>query len=147
MRRRSNLRSFRVGGFTLIELMIAVAIAALLASVAYGSYTSQIRKSRRTEAKTALLDMAAREERYYTTQNKYSATPSELGYTVSPDSSPMSVGTGLYKVTITITAGPPATFSLVAAPQGPQTNDTDCGSYTLTQTGAQTVSGTGTNCW
>ena len=54
-------------GFTLIELMVVVAIATILFAIAIPSYVTYIRQSRRTEAKTAVLDLAGREERYLST--------------------------------------------------------------------------------
>src|SRR6201987_5835023 len=72
----------RSHGFTLIELMVVVVIATILLSIAVPSYMSQVRQSRRTEAKTAVLDLASREERYFSTNGGiYSTTPTDLGYT------------------------------------------------------------------
>ena len=65
-----------VHGFTLIELMVTVAIVAILSAIAYPAYTEYILKSRRTDAKNALLDLAARQERFYSLNNKYSIVPS-----------------------------------------------------------------------
>src|SRR6201987_6133436 len=71
----------RSHGFTLVELMVVVVIATILLSVAVPSYMSQVRQSRRTEAKTAVLDLASREERYFSTNGAiYSTTPTHLGY-------------------------------------------------------------------
>jgi type IV pilus assembly protein PilE len=137
----TSLRS-RWLGFSLIELMMTIAIIAVLASVAYGSYTKQVYKSHRTEAKTALLDLAGREERLYATTSNYSNSLADLNYGSA------IVGSGYYSVRITnVAAGPPATFTLTATPIGAQVNDTECGNFILDQTGAQSVSGTGTNCW
>jgi type IV pilus assembly protein PilE len=60
---RSGRRLGVTAGFTLIELMVTLAIAAILLSIVVPTYQAQVRKSRRTEAKTAILDFAAREER------------------------------------------------------------------------------------
>src|ERR1700734_3945695 len=81
-------------GFTLIELMITVAIVAILATVATVSYTTQIQKSRRTDARSALLDLAGREEKLFSTSNAYSGTLADLGY------SSATVGSGYYTVTV-----------------------------------------------
>ncbi len=59
------MRTVLPKGFTLIELMVTIMVAAILAAIAVPSYTSQIRKSRRTEARNAVLDAAAREERLF----------------------------------------------------------------------------------
>lgn len=129
------------GGFTLIELLVTVVIGAILLSIAIPAYQSQIRKSRRTEARTALLDLAAREERQYTITNTYSGTPSAVGYSAAPDQFPVVVGSGYYRVAAVTTVGPPAGFTLTATPvvgQG-QELDTDCASFTVDQTGNQSA--------
>jgi type IV pilus assembly protein PilE len=66
-------------GFTLIELMVAVVIVGILAAVAYPSYQSQVRKSRRTDARNAALDLAARQERYFSQYNSYSSSVTGTG--------------------------------------------------------------------
>src|SRR6201989_3041139 len=68
------------GGFTLVELMVTILVGAILASIAIPTYSNNIRKSRRTEARTAVLDAASREERYFATHNTYSITPADVGY-------------------------------------------------------------------
>jgi type IV pilus assembly protein PilE len=143
---KENTTSKKLGssGFTLIELMMTVAIAAVLVTIAYASYSSQIRKSRRTEAKTALMDLAGREERLYSTTNAYSSTFSDLGYTGSV------IGNGYYQAQISnVTAGPPATFTLTATPVAgtSQASDTECQSFVVDQTGVQSSTGTSTTCW
>ena len=138
-------------GFTLIELMITVVIAALLLSIAIPSYNSQVRKSRRTEAKTALLDLAAREERYYNMSNPpgYSTLPSDLGYNAVTNSFPMNVGNGYYQVTITLIAAAapkPAGYTVRAVPiTADQLKDTTCLFFQVDNTGLQTA--TNTSCW
>ena len=74
-------------GFTLIELMVVVVIATILLGIAVPSYMSQVRQSRRTEAKTALLDLAGREERFLQRGHQSlrpvrptATLPNDLGY-------------------------------------------------------------------
>src|SRR5215813_10091012 len=84
------------GGFTLIELMVVVVIATILLSIAVPSYMSQVRQSRRTEAKTAVLDLAGREERFFATNGvNYSQTNTDLGYPALPA---LGVGSGYYNL-------------------------------------------------
>ena len=74
-------------GMTLMELMIVVVIASILVSIAVPSYMSQVRRGRRVEAKTAVLDLAGREERYFSTSAtgaNYSQTAADLGYNALP---------------------------------------------------------------
>jgi len=140
-------------GFTLIELMVSVLVAAILVGIAVPTYTAQTRKSRRTEAKTALLDMASREERYNSTNSTYSSTAADLGYGAFP----ATVGSGYYTVIAlactttpcTTDAGKGQYFMLKAVPVANKGQDLDtvCATFTLDNTGTQGVTGTGTNCW
>jgi len=142
-------------GFTLIELMIVVVIATILISIALPLYLHQIRESRRTDARSALLDLAGREERYFDTNNAYTATATNLGYAGFGTAYP--VGNGYYYIssppTMNNSATPP-TFSLTALPvpgKG-QDLDTQCASFTVTSTGQQSsLNSSGTDsssiCW
>jgi type IV pilus assembly protein PilE len=151
-------------GFTLIELMVTIVVATILISIAIPAYTSQIRKSRRTDAKTALLDLASREERFYSTNSAYTNDASKLGMDTSSNALfQYTVGGGYYQVSVCIattttvptsctSAGTVATngvsYLLVAVPIGNQNKDTLCGNYTLDNTGVQGNSGTQTSgCW
>jgi type IV pilus assembly protein PilE len=143
-------------GFTLIELMVTVAIVTILATIAVTSYTSQVQKSRRTEAKSALLDLAGREERLYSTTNTYSMDELFLGYaTVTTQMTNMTFGNRYYTLTAVVPdpaqpAGIPS-YILKAIPVAgnSQAGDATCGSFTVNQLGVQTVTGTGTvaSCW
>ena len=142
-------------GFTLIELMIAVAVVAILTAIAVPSYQSSVRKSRRQDAKTALLDLAARQERYFTLNNAYSdgvTVPNSLGYPL-----PANLGNAaapdyvLSVVTPAPGAGTGPAFSLQAAPPAgsDQANDA-CGTYTLDNFGNQGNTGNtlpSASCW
>lgn len=149
----------RLRGFTLIELMIVVAIVGILVAVALPAYNQSVRKSRRADAKTALLDLAQREERYNSTANQYSGTATDLGYPTGT-TFPISVQTGstsYYTISITpapgdtATALPSTTFLATAAPVSGTSQATDtCGSFTLLNTGVQGVTGgtsSAADCW
>ena len=149
----------RIGGFTLIELMIAVAIVGILVKLAYPAYNQSVLKSHRPEAKNALLDLAAREERYFSTTNQYTTSAPALGYastlTVTA-ASPMLVQSGsstYYNMSIQVPDPGAATsapsFLATATAVNAQIKDTKCLNYVLSQSGAQSVSGTDTaaNCW
>jgi type IV pilus assembly protein PilE len=149
----------RVDGFTLIELMIAVAIIGILVKLAYPAYTQSVLKSHRAEAKGALLDLASREERYFGTANQYTASAPTLGYasgTTLTSAAPLSVMTGnssYYSLYIVVPdpAAPASapSFLATASAVGSQVKDTKCANFTLSQSGVQAVSGTdpAANCW
>jgi len=71
----------RARGFTLIELMFTVAIVGILSTVALPAYQDQIRKARRVDGESLLLDIAQEQERYHTNNYSYTTLPAELGYT------------------------------------------------------------------
>jgi type IV pilus assembly protein PilE len=121
-------------GFTLVELMIAVVVVALLTGIGITAYTYQVNKSRRADAKTALLDLAARQERFFTTNNAYTNVAGNLGYTALPASVPG--GTAATTYTLSITAVTATTFTARATRAGAQSTD-NCGDYTIDDRGVQ----------
>jgi type IV pilus assembly protein PilE len=146
----------RARGFTLIELMITVAIAAILTLVAVSSYQSSVLTSHRTDAKTALNDIAGREQRYFSVTNTYTNNPELLGYssTATTFGAAFSVGSGYYYLSVpTVTAaaaGTPASFLATATATGTQLRDTGCATLSVDSTGNYTSTpGTTTNppCW
>jgi type IV pilus assembly protein PilE len=137
------IRAARAAGFTLIELMIVVVVVAILLIVAIPTYLSQIRESRRTEARNYLVELASREERYYATQNAYTSTASNLGYAGFGSGNP--VGSGYYYINTPTIPDPnnasQPSFSLTAVPvpgKG-QDKDTYCASFTVESNGKRTA--------
>ncbi len=117
-------------GFTLIELMIVVAIIGILAGIAYPSYQDSIKKSRRADAKGALMGFANAMERYYTENNSYCGAavtdatdcPAATGApTIFSTTSPVDGGSALYN--LTIASATATTYNLRATPTGPQAGD------------------------
>jgi type IV pilus assembly protein PilE len=145
----------RAAGFTLIELMITVVIAAILMSIAFPLYQHQIRESRRTDARSAILDLASREERFYATNNAYTNDAAKLGYTGWD----VPIGGGYYEIDPPSNVNPgtatqAATFKVTAVPiagKG-QDQDSDCQSFTVIQTGQESSTNSASSdssaiCW
>jgi type IV pilus assembly protein PilE len=140
-------------GFTLIELMITVAIIGILAAIAYPSYQEYIKKSRRVDAEGVMLGLANAMERHFTETNSYAGAagtalvPADTGtpgiYTI-----PAKTAT-YYGVTISIATA--SSYTLSSAPTGAQSAD-KCGTLTLTHTGVKAVTSanngiTAADCW
>lgn len=122
----------RARGFTLIELMVAVAIVGILVGIAVPSYQDSVRKSRRGQVKADLAEAAQAMERYYTTNNTYvGANLATMGLNQSPKG-----GDARYTIGFSgaVTA---STFVLRAQPVGGQASD-KCGAMTLSNTGVKT---------
>ncbi|MDR6840077.1 type IV pilin protein [Pseudoxanthomonas sacheonensis] len=132
---------YSVVGFSLLELMIVVAIVAILATVANASYREYVLKSRRAAAATCLQERAHFMERYYTTTLTYAGAPN-----------PAQCGPELNDFYTIAFNGTPAakTFVLTASPTTRQ-NDPKCGTLSLNAQGARTASGTASStpadCW
>lgn len=148
-------RRGRESGFTLVELVIVMVVAAILTAIAIPMYMNQVRESRRTDARSALLDLAGREERYFATNNAYTSDSTNLGYTTAGSTWPQAVGSGYYQVaqpTLNPAGLPTPSYSISATPTGTQVKDTTCASFTVTSTGQETAQDTGgaaqsSTCW
>lgn len=130
MAMKKNPLPVKQHGFTLIELMIVVAIVGILSAIAYPSYAEYIRRGHRAEARAGLLQAAQWMERAATATGTYplaGAFPASL----------KEVPNKRYDISI-VSDG--ATFTLTATPKGPQAND-KCGNYTLTHTGIRGAKG------
>ena len=130
-------------GFTLIELMVTVAIVGILASIAMPSYQAYVQKSRRTSATSALLDLASREAQYYSTNNVYTATMTTLGYASNSVATPSSTS-NYYTLTLAQTTTGNFTGTATPVTGSSQASDS-CGTYTITNFGVKTPTTSG--CW
>lgn len=147
-------KSMKQRGFSLIELMVVVAIVGILAAIAYPAYTDYVMRSHRTDAKSALMAGAQRMEKFYTERMTYNAaalgtTAGDIAPTTSPDGfytigfdTTPTAGTAC---SATATTSPSATaFRLCATPTGTQSGDT-CGTFSLSNVGSRTP--TTARCW
>jgi type IV pilus assembly protein PilE len=138
-------------GFSLIELMTVLVVIAVLAVIVYPSYQAYILKSHRPTAINAILDVASREERYYTTNNSYTSSMTTLGYSADPYPVSNSTDSHWYDISVlsvtAATSTAPAHFTVQAVPQGNQATDS-CGNFTYTDLGVRAVtSGSLSDCW
>jgi type IV pilus assembly protein PilE len=125
-------------GFTLLELVITVAIVGILAVIAYPSYRSAVQKNNRAAAESVLMDIAQREQQYLLdNRGSYAASVTALNYSV-----PSNVAT-LYTIALGTTVGPPPTFTASATPISGTVQATDLGGAPLTINNAGTKSPSG----
>ncbi|KIO36188.1 type IV pilin protein [Shewanella sp. cp20] len=131
------MKKSRLVGFTLIELMIVVAIIGILAAIAYPSYVNYITKSARSEGVAAVMRVANLQEQYYLDNRAYATDMTKLGLSANPfvtehgHYSLASAGTG--------------SFTITATAKGAQASrDSTCGTITMTSAG---VKGPSAECW
>jgi len=135
-------------GFTLIEVMIVVAIVGILAAIAYPSYMEHIRKGNRADAQASLMQLSQFMERYYTGTGRYSKTAERTDVPDTP-APPYPTGT---PYTFSISVGDAgASYTATATPKSPGVMAGDkCGNLTLTNTGLKGQTGanvTTADCW
>jgi len=139
-------------GFTLIELLIVIAIVAIIAAIALPSYQEQVRRSRRADAMSAVMDCASDQERRYSVRSAYADTSEALteglcginsgGQLTSPE--------GYYTIAIATTIDAFTVTAQTTTLKG-QNQDTNCNQFIITETGQKTSMDSGsaasTNCW
>lgn len=125
-----------MSGFTLIELMIAVVVVAILAVVALPSYAEFVKRGTRADAQAFLMEISLRQQQRLVDRREYASTIADLGLAL-----PRSL-TGKYAVSMSAPAAVPPTFTVSAAPQGAQTTER-CGTLTLDSAGQRSPS----SCW
>jgi type IV pilus assembly protein PilE len=135
----------RHNGFTLIELMIALVVMAILATIAVPSYWRFVERANRADATAELLRLAAAQERFYIANNTYTANlavpPAGLGGGGASER-------GYYAITVTAADANGFTIQAVPAAGSKQTNDDECQVFTINEQGTRTAGpGTVEDCW
>lgn len=131
-------------GFTLIELMVTVAIVGVLASIAIPTYNSYSIKSHRVEGKSLIMEVMQKQEKYFTENNTYTTNLTLLGYS----SSTVIGEQGYYS--LTASAAPDGIINnviLTAQPIDSQASDSECGSFIMNSNGQKSTSTSSPTCW
>ena len=131
----------RPNGFTLVELMIVVAILGIIGSIAYPSYQDYIIRSNRSAAKACVLEHAQFMERFYTTNMTYVGAAPDLGCRIN--------GNLNQRYNIAVGNLGTSTYSVTATPIGAQVRDAECGTLSIDQAGTRSRTGSGAlgSCW
>ena len=142
----------RQAGFTAIELLITLVIFAVIAAAALPSYRDSIRKSSRTAARGALMDIAMRQEQHFLNNRSYGTSLASLGlpdpYYVDKTAAAVPAASNRRVYQITLASATNTDYDAVATAVLDQADDV-CGNFTLTSTGVRSVSGgAGSDaCW
>jgi type IV pilus assembly protein PilE len=132
-------------GFTLIELMIAVLIIAVIAAIAIPNYTRYVQRGYRSEGLAMLNDIAARMERFYAQNNSYAGATLQTIGLANANVASINSTTGRY--VLSLTPAPTAvTYTVLATASGPQASDA-CGNLTVTQDGTRASSTGAADCF
>lgn len=131
---RTSLSARKARGFTLIELMIAVAIVAILAAIALPSYQSYIIRGHRVAAQAQMMDIANREQQYFLANRSYAnkATLESNGFSLPSEVS------AKYTYDVTVGSGTVPSFTITFTPTGSQASD---GALSLNSEGVKTPAG------
>ena len=146
----------RIGGqrgFTLLELMIVVAIVAIISAFAFPSYMEYVVNTKRTAATSALLQIADRQQQFFMDNKTYTADLTDLGLAANPlflsdDGSSVAAGDDDVVYLLTLANVTATTYTAIAAPMAGQLKrDAECGTMTLNQAGTKDALGGGDDCW
>lgn len=130
--------SSRESGFTLIELMIVIAVVGLLTAIALPSYQSYVARGKRAEARAEVLKAEGWLERYYTENNRYADGPTSTANAAFSARFGPVPATGPANYNISVTFPTITSYSVVATRTGSMTTD-NCGNYTKTNTGSMAI--------
>ncbi|MBS1187164.1 MAG: type pilin protein [Burkholderiaceae bacterium] len=144
-----NVKTFCQRGFSLIELMIVVAVVAILAAVVYPSYQESVRKTKRAEGKTALMRDMQQQERDFSRTNSYTAFTDTSPGNYKGFSGDSGASSAAYKIKAEACSTTKTISTCVLLTATPNFTDAKCGNLTLTSEGTKGASGTGGTdfCW
>lgn len=131
-------------GVTLVELMIVVVVISILAAIGYPSYQNQVRKSRRSDAKAALLQIQVAQEKRFLASNTYVFNTADISASWASGGLGLKATSPNGYYTLSIDTGSSTSYTAKATRTGPQTGDS-CGDYTISNTGTKTPLTSG--CW
>jgi type IV pilus assembly protein PilE len=140
-------------GLSLIELMVVVAIVAIISAFAYPSYERYVIKTKRSIAQNALLQIADRQQQFFMDNKRFAADLTDLGFGANPhvvddDGNATVAGDSKAVYSLSLSNVTATTWTLTAAPlHGQLSRDTYCGSLSITQAGTKGKSGAYDKCW
>ena len=135
---RTRQHCGRPRGFTILEVAVVMAVAAILAAVAIPNYSEYVMRSHRSAVQSFISDVASRQSQFFLDRRNYAATVDALSMAPPADVA------ARYTVAIAVVAGPPAGFQVSATPIGTQATDR-CGLLTIDQAGNRTA--VSNRCW
>ena len=160
------MRRLHDRGFTLTELLIAVAIIAILAAIALPNYRDYVKRSNRASAKAVIANIVSMQEQFFVDRKRYATKLSELGFaadTLYADPEGNIAGAAesdsTYKITLanydsakiadcSMTGAPSSlAYTVLAEPYGGQVDDTSCGTICQAHNGQRGSSGGSSTCW
>ena len=152
MNEHNNMKKLQ-HGVSLLELMIVVAIVAIISAFAFPSYMQYVVSTKRTVATSALLQVADRQQQFFMDNKQFTSDLTNLGFAANPlvladDGNNVAAGDSDAVYSISLSNVAVTTYTITAAPlHGQASRDTDCASLTLDQAGARGNSGGGDDCW
>ena len=132
-----------LAGFSLLEMLVALAIAGILLAVALPGYEHAVRKSTRAAARATLLDVMSRQEQFFVNNKRYASAFGALGlpdnYYIDAQGQPAVPASAVYRIELALPGG--SYDGAIAHPLNRQASDRACMAFSLSSTGVRSVSG------